>query len=91
MQPPTQYSTEKKHYLKNTYLHRLVLKRLLRVVHILQANAIKLSLVYVRDAVVLTPLRRTNRTLQVVLEAYASESAIGHGECDQRRRVAVGS
>lgn len=48
---------------QRTHLNSLILQRLLRVMDVLEADTVELSLVYVRDAVIFAPLRRTNRTL----------------------------
>lgn len=51
-----------------TYLDGLVLERLVRIVHVLERDAVELSLVDVRYPVVLPALGRADRALQVVLE-----------------------
>lgn len=63
-----------------THLDSLVLERLVGVVHVLERDAVELPLVDVGDAVVLAPLRRAGRRLQVVLEPVRREPAdITHG------------
>lgn len=52
-----------------THLNRLILDRMVRVVDVLERDAVELALVDVRDAVVLPPLRRADGTLQTVAKA----------------------
>lgn len=59
------------------YLDGLTLQRFVRIVDVLQRDAVELSLVDVRYPVVLPPLRRTDGTFQVVLEADIGESENG--------------
>lgn len=60
---------------RNTYLYGLILEGLVRVVYVLQGDAIELAFVDVRDAVVLPPLRTAARRLQVVLEPVRGKPA----------------
>lgn len=50
--------------------------------HILQRNAIELTLIDVGDAIVLTSLRRADRALQMVAKAHVCEAT----ERDRKRR-----
>ena len=52
-----------------------VLERLVRVWHILHADAVELSLVDVRQSVVLAPLAGRDRRLQEEAEAVVGEAA----------------
>lgn len=53
-----------------TYLNRLagLYQRLVRVRYVVEGNAVELTLVDVRDPVVLSPLGSADRCLQVVFE-----------------------
>lgn len=61
-----------------TYLNSLVLEWFVRIVYVLECDAVELSLVDVCDAVVLAPLRAAARRLQVVLETVRRKPASKH-------------
>lgn len=52
--------------------------------HILQRNAIELTLIDVGDAIVLTSLRRADRALQMVAKAHVCEATERQREKEER-------
>lgn len=71
-------------YAWKTHLNRCILDWLFRIVHILQRNAIELTLIDVGDAIVLTSLRRADRALQVVAKAHVCEATERQREKEER-------
>lgn len=53
--------------------------------HILQRNAIELTLIDVGDAIVLTSLRRADRALQVVAKAHVCEATERQREKEEKK------
>ena len=51
------------------YLDGLILERLVRIVHVLERNAVELALVDVRYPIVFPALGRADRAFQIVFEA----------------------
>lgn len=75
-------------FFSDTYLDSLTLEWLIRIVDVLERDAVELSLVDVRYPVVLPSLGRTDGTFQIVSEADVGESANGdRGEMRINKKV----
>lgn len=56
-----------------TYLNSLVFERFVRIVYVLECNAVELAFVDIGDTVILTPLGAAARCFQVVFEAIGGK------------------
>lgn len=64
----------------------MVLEWFIRIVDVLERDAVELALVDVSDPVILAPLRTAARGLQVVLEAVRGKPATNKNKCSYCHR-----